>query len=71
MLTKTNICSEENTVCNCCRNIEHFLFCIRPFALHRQQPEKDKQNVDFAPPWKNICGRPCQQRLSTEAKILK
>jgi len=34
-------------------------FCIRPFALHRQQPEKDKQNVDFAPPWKNFCGRPC------------
>jgi len=26
-----------------------FIFCIRPFALHRQQPEKDKQNVDFAP----------------------
>ena len=25
-------------------------FCVRPFALHRQQPEKDKQNVDFVPP---------------------
>jgi len=25
---------------------------MRPFALHRQQPEKDKQKVDFAPPGK-------------------
>ena len=49
MLTKTNICSKENTACNCCRNIGHFLFCIRPFALRRQQPEKDKQNVDSPP----------------------
>jgi len=24
-------------------------FCVCPFALHRQQPEKDKQNVDFSP----------------------
>jgi len=24
-------------------------FCVRPFALHRQKPEKDKQNVDSAP----------------------
>jgi len=23
--------------------------CERPFALHRQQPEKYKQNVDVAP----------------------
>jgi len=23
--------------------------CERPFALHCQQPEKDKQNVDVAP----------------------
>jgi len=30
------------------------IFCVRPFALHllRQQTEKDKQNVDFAPPGK-------------------
>jgi len=42
---------KENTACNCCRNVEHFLFCIRAFALHLQQPEKDKQNVDFAHPW--------------------
>ena len=35
------------------------MFCVRPFALHRQQTEKDKQNVDFAPPWKIFCGRPC------------
>jgi len=27
-------------------------FCERPFALHRQQPEHDKQNVDNAPPRK-------------------
>jgi len=26
------------------------MFCIRQFALHRQQPEKDEQNVDFSPP---------------------
>jgi len=25
-------------------------FCVRPIALHHQKPEKDKQNVDFAPP---------------------
>jgi len=40
MLTKANIYSEENTVCKCCRNIGHFLFCICPFAFHRLQPEK-------------------------------
>jgi len=28
------------------------IFCVRPFALHRQQTEKDKQNVDFGPPEK-------------------
>jgi len=37
----------EITDGDCYRNIEHFLFCVRPFALHRQQPQKDKQNVDF------------------------
>jgi len=26
---------------------------VRPFALHRQQPENDKRNVDFAPSGKN------------------
>jgi len=31
--------------------------CERPFALHRQQTEKYKQNVDVSP-WKNFCGRP-------------
>ena len=44
--------------CDCCRNMGPLLdgveggkaFCERPFVLHRQQPEKDKQNVDFAPP---------------------
>jgi len=28
-------------------------FCERPLALHRQQPEKDKQNFDISPPGKN------------------
>ena len=55
---------KENTVRNCCRNNGHFLFCARPFALHRQQPEKDKQKVDF-PPWKNFCWRPCMQAGNT------
>jgi len=27
--------------------------------LQRKQPEKDKQNVDFAPPWKHFCARLC------------
>jgi len=39
-----------------CRNIGHFLVCVRPFALHRQQTENDKQNVDFAPPTKSSAG---------------
>jgi len=26
------------------------VFCERPFALHRQQPEKNKQNIDVASP---------------------
>jgi len=42
---------------DCCRNMGPFLygveggktFCERPFALHRQQAERDKQNVDVAP----------------------
>ena len=33
-------------------------FCEYPFAVHRQQPEKDKQNFDVAPPWNNFYGRP-------------
>jgi len=24
-------------------------FCVRPYALHRQQPKEDKQNFDFPP----------------------
>jgi len=31
--------------------------CARPFVLHLQKPEKYKQNVDVATPWKNFCGR--------------
>ena len=52
---------EGNIACKCCRNIAHFVRgvervkrCVRPFALHRQQPDKDMQNVDFFPPWKNL-----------------
>jgi len=50
-----------------CRNCK--VFCERPFALQREQPEKDKQNVDFAHPWKNFCGHlwllpPVQQALT-------
>jgi len=43
---------KENTVCNCCRNVGHFVFCIRHFTLHLQQLDKDKQNVDCTPPGK-------------------
>jgi len=39
-----------------CRKGEEFR--VRSFALHRHQPEKDKQTVDFASPWKNFCGSP-------------
>jgi len=42
--------------CDYCRKMEQFLLhimskalCERPFALHRQQPENYKQNVDIAP----------------------
>jgi len=31
-------------------------FCERPSALHHQQPEKDMQNVDVAPPPGKISG---------------
>jgi len=48
-----------------------FFFCIRQFALHRQQPEKYKQNVDFAPLWKNFCGRPWWGNVKSFTKILK
>jgi len=33
--------------CLCCGKGR--AFCERPFALHRQQLERDKQNVDVAP----------------------
>jgi len=60
------IAADETYVCDCCRNMGHFLwcrkgkpFCERSFALHRQEPENDKQNVDDVAPWKSFCGRPC------------
>jgi len=38
--------------------MQHCLFCIRPFSLHRQQPEKDEQNVNFAPPLEKFLRTP-------------
>jgi len=38
--------------------LERVAFCERSFALHRQQPEKEKQNIDVVLPWKNFRGRP-------------
>ena len=34
------------------------MFCKRPFALQCEQPQKDKQNVDVAPHWKNVFRHP-------------
>ena len=39
-------------------------FCERPFALHRQQSEKDK-HCRRCPPWKNLCGHPCSRGLQS------
>jgi len=44
-------------------------FCQRAFALHRWQNGKDKENVEFAPTWQNVCGRPCLQ-FSSGKKII-
>jgi len=33
-------------------------FCVRPFALHCQQHEKDKQNVVFASPLEKLLRTP-------------
>ena len=65
--TQTNICVKFLTRKTMYTNIAVTLdiFCIRPFALHCPQPEKDKQNVDFAPLWKNLCGRPCLRHISS------
>ena len=59
---KRNIVANEVHLWDCCRNMGHFLcgdrkgkaLCERPFAfaLYRQQPENEKQNVDFAHPAK-------------------
>jgi len=45
-------------------------FCECPFALHRQQPEKDQQNVHVTP-LKNFCGRPCAGDVHKFQKISK
>jgi len=62
------IAANESHFCDCCRNTAgHFVcalgtvmkaFSERPFALHCQQPENDKENVNSAPAWKNFCGSP-------------
>ena len=57
-LTKQNFC-------DCCRTRGTFsswcrkgkAFCEHAFSLQRQQHGKDKQNVEFAPSWKNFCRR--------------
>ena len=35
-------------------------FCERLCGLRRQQPEKDKQNLDYTHSWKNSYRRPCK-----------
>jgi len=45
------------------------VFCERPFALHRPQTEKDKQNFSVVPTWKNFCGRPCWQVYNTNNSL--
>jgi len=35
-----------------------FFFVYVSFVLHRQQPEKDKKNVDFAPPLEKFLRTP-------------
>jgi len=57
--TKRNFCYY------CCKHRAFSLWCVKgkafcecPFALHRQQPEKDKQNVDVALPLEKILRTP-------------
>jgi len=69
MLTKTKICSvqifwEGNLSATVAVTWVFSLwrrkgkaFCVRQFALHRQQSESGKQNVVFAP-GQNVCGLP-------------
>jgi len=38
-------------------------FCEHPFALHRQQLEKDKQNVDVSTPVEKILRTPMVETL--------
>jgi len=52
--------AKEAYICDSCRKMEHFIcdeeglkrFVNVPFALNRQQLEKNKQNADSAPPGK-------------------
>jgi len=37
--------------------------CERPFVLHRQQPEKYKQNVDVAPSLEKFLRTPIERGL--------
>jgi len=45
-------------------------FCERPFALHRQQPEKDKRSFDV-PPWKKFCVRPWMHWFRSTCWVIK
>jgi len=38
--------------------------CERPFALHRQQPEKDKQNFNVVPVLANFLRTPMNAMIS-------
>jgi len=37
--------------------------CGRPFALHRQKPEKHKQNVNVVPPLEKFLRTPMERGL--------
>jgi len=64
MLTKTNICSLQSFLARKTLNaivdvtMGIFFFVYVHLRCIANNLKKDKQNVDFAPPWKNFCGRP-------------
>jgi len=69
MLSKTSIYSPESFLtrktlhATVSVTVDISFFVYVNLRLHRLQPGKDKQNVTFAPPWKNFCGCPCLQRV--------
>ena len=73
LLANSNTTPPENNFKKCersaCFHVKFSLWCIKgkafcegPFSLHRSLPEK--QNVDIARPWKNVCGRPCLEHFA-------